>query len=184
MCVHVCTWAATNFLNQFRTNVAWKRTIIERSIYLTIYNSPYYNSNFYPQANASIVGPALDNSCPFCRYERNCVLSRRFHWSLVICQTMHCWRIEGKARPREDEMALPARFLTRTFWSWCWGFGPSLWFFSVISSRFSEPWVDQWPIKLKAEFRTPIANLFCVEEYGYSTSCETHRINMEGVSGC
>ena len=75
--------------------------------------------------NASIVGRALDGTLRFRRWKRSRALSR-CHRSLATCQAMYS---EGKARSREDEMAVPPRVLSGSSFR-PWGFDSSHWLFS------------------------------------------------------
>ena len=77
-------------------------------------------------------------------------------------------RSEGKARPREDEMAVPPRALLNSFISTLRIRFLVLVVFSVRSSIFFEHCrknsVNQRPLKSKAEVWTPIVDLLCVKD--------------------
>ena len=78
------------------------------------------------------------------------------------------WRSEGKARPREDEIAVPPRALLNSFISTLRIRFLVLVVFSVRSSIFFEHCrknsVNQRPLKSKAEVWTPIVDLLCVKD--------------------
>ena len=76
------------------------------------------------------------------------------------------WRSEGKARSREDEMAVPPRVLTRPFR--CWGFDSSHWFFlsafvSLIRTLPKKVSVSTATKNRKRNFGLPVDDLLVRE---------------------
>ena len=104
---------------------------------------------------------------PFRRLERSRALSKGCDWSLATWQTMHGWRCEGKARSREDEMAVPSWVLTRHFAE------DTIPHFGCLLSAFEHIFLTlpkelrwshyQWRTS-KAELRTSMVDLLCVTD--------------------
>ena len=114
------------------------------------------------------MGRALDGTLRFRRWKRSRALN--FEEMSPISGYLPSnarWRSEGKARPRENEMAVPPRVLTRQFRRW--DFDSSHWLFyqcfRAPSSNTSErSQSNNGRPKSKAEFRTPIVDLLCVND--------------------
>ena len=102
----------------------------------------------------------------FRRWKRSRAFSRRCQRSLATCQAMHGDAV--KARPgREKTKMVAAQGSNSSISTLRIRFLPLV-VFSVLSCTFSEHYrkksVDQRPPKSKADFRTPIVDLLCVQE--------------------